>query len=55
MPTKIHVQNVRKSFQNDKVRLQVIEGLDFDKAAAGRERTLAEWSKRYDAKSEPKK
>jgi iron(III) transport system substrate-binding protein len=29
--------------------------LDFDKAAAGRERTLAEWSKRYDAKSEPKK
>jgi len=30
MPTKIHVQNVRKSFQNDKVRLQVIEGLDFE-------------------------
>ncbi|MDM0041054.1 putative 2-aminoethylphosphonate ABC transporter substrate-binding protein [Variovorax sp. J22G21] len=29
--------------------------LDFDKAAAGRERTLVEWSKRYDAKSEPKK
>src|SRR5687767_7083850 len=30
MPTKIHVQDIRKSFQNDKVRLQVIEGLDFD-------------------------
>ena len=30
MPTKIHVENIRKSFQNDKVRLQVIEGLDFD-------------------------
>jgi len=29
--------------------------LDFDKAAAGREKTLIEWSKRYDAKSEPKK
>src|SRR3954470_14083952 len=30
MPTKIRVENVRKSFQNDKVRLQVIEGLDFE-------------------------
>ena len=29
--------------------------LDFNKAAAGREATLAEWSRRYDAKSEPKK
>lgn len=29
--------------------------LDFDKAAAGRERTLAEWSKRYDGKSEARK
>lgn len=29
--------------------------LDFNKVAAGRERTLAEWSKRYDAKSEPRK
>ncbi len=28
--------------------------LDFDKAATGRAATLAEWSKRYDAKSEPK-
>jgi ABC-type nitrate/sulfonate/bicarbonate transport system ATPase subunit len=28
--TKIAVQNVRKGFQNDKVRLQVIEGLDFE-------------------------
>ncbi len=30
MPTKIQVQNVRKGFTNDKVRLQVIEGLDFE-------------------------
>jgi ABC-type sugar transport system ATPase subunit len=30
MPTKIHVQNVRKGFDNDRVRLQVIEGLDFE-------------------------
>jgi len=30
MPTKIKVDSVRKSFQNDKVRLQVIEGLDFE-------------------------
>src|SRR6187399_3206407 len=29
-PAKIHVENIRKSFQNDKVRLQVIEGLDFE-------------------------
>jgi iron(III) transport system substrate-binding protein len=29
--------------------------LDFDQAAAGRERTLAEWSRRYDAKSEARK
>jgi iron(III) transport system substrate-binding protein len=29
--------------------------LDFDQAAAGRERTLAEWSQRYDAKSEARK
>ena len=29
--------------------------LDFDKAAASREATLAEWSRRYDAKSEPRK
>jgi ABC-type nitrate/sulfonate/bicarbonate transport system ATPase subunit len=29
-PPKFHVENIRKSFQNDKVRLQVIEGLDFD-------------------------
>jgi iron(III) transport system substrate-binding protein len=29
--------------------------LDFDKAAAGREATLAEWSKRYDGKSEARK
>ena len=28
--TKVCVENVRKSFQNDKVRLQVIEGLDFE-------------------------
>src|SRR6187399_2747109 len=28
--TKVRVENVRKSFQNDKVRLQVIEGLDFE-------------------------
>src|SRR4249919_4255006 len=28
--TKVGVENVRKSFQNDKVRLQVIEGLDFE-------------------------
>jgi len=27
---------------------------DFDWAAANRERILAEWLKRYDAKSEPK-
>ena len=30
MRTKIQVQNVRKGFQNEKVNLQVIEGLDFD-------------------------
>jgi ABC-type nitrate/sulfonate/bicarbonate transport system ATPase subunit len=30
MRTKIHVQNVRKGFDNDRVRLQVIEGLDFE-------------------------
>ena len=32
MRTKLQdrVQNVRKAFQNDKVRLQVIEGLDFE-------------------------
>ena len=30
MPTKIKVDNIRKGFQNDKVRLQVIEGLDFE-------------------------
>ncbi|RYX90202.1 MAG: putative 2-aminoethylphosphonate ABC transporter substrate-binding protein [Comamonadaceae bacterium] len=29
--------------------------LDFNKAAEGRERTLAEWSKRYDSKSEARK
>lgn len=29
--------------------------MDFDKAAADRDRVLAEWSKRYDTKSEPKK
>lgn len=29
--------------------------VDFDQAAAGRDRTLAEWSRRYDAKSEAKK
>ncbi|MFT3720520.1 putative 2-aminoethylphosphonate ABC transporter substrate-binding protein [Pseudorhodoferax sp.] len=29
--------------------------MDFDQSAANRERILAEWSKRYDAKSEPKK
>ena len=29
--------------------------LDFDKAAAGRERTLAEWTRRYDGKSEARK
>ena len=29
--------------------------LDFDKAAASRDATLAEWSKRYDSKSEAKK
>jgi len=28
--TKIRVQNVRKAFTNDKVNLQVIEGLDFE-------------------------
>jgi iron(III) transport system substrate-binding protein len=28
--------------------------VNFDQAAAGRDRTLAEWSKRYDAKSEKK-
>jgi iron(III) transport system substrate-binding protein len=29
--------------------------LDFDKAAASRDATLAEWSRRYDSKSEPRK
>jgi iron(III) transport system substrate-binding protein len=29
--------------------------MDFKTAADNRERILAEWSKRYDAKSEPKK
>ena len=29
--------------------------MDFDKSAANRERTLAEWTRRYDAKSEAKK
>ena len=29
-PAKIKVDNVRKAFQNDKVHLQVIEGLDFE-------------------------
>src|SRR6187455_647516 len=29
-PAKIWVQNVRKGFTNDKVNLQVIEGLDFE-------------------------
>jgi ABC-type nitrate/sulfonate/bicarbonate transport system ATPase subunit len=29
-PAKIRVQNVRKGFKNDKVNLQVIEGLDFE-------------------------
>jgi len=29
--------------------------MDFKYAADNRERILAEWSKRYDAKSEPKK
>ncbi len=34
---------------------QMIENNDFAWAAANRERILAEWSKRYDAKSEAKK
>ena len=29
--------------------------MDFATTAANRERVLAEWNKRYDAKSEPKK
>ena len=29
--------------------------LDFNKAAEGRERILAEWTQRYNAKSEPRK
>ena len=29
--------------------------MDFSCAAENRERILAEWTKRYDAKSEPKK
>jgi iron(III) transport system substrate-binding protein len=34
---------------------QMIENNDFAWAAANRERILAEWSRRYDAKSEAKK
>ena len=30
IPNKLKIENVRKSFTNDKVRLQVIEGLDFE-------------------------
>jgi iron(III) transport system substrate-binding protein len=41
--------NVPKDYEARLVKM------DFNTSASNRERILAEWNKRYDAKSEPKK